>query len=173
MSASGAAPDIAPLVKVVELAAVRLTRLEVDAPADELVEATLKVDAEHRTQIEGEGLVDGKFRLSVFFRLSLAPPLADVPDEESTSESPVQIDARYTLTYKTPKGAQFSDDVLAEFGRINGVFNAWPFWRELVHTAFCRMGLPPFTVPLYRLPKRRTQPAQEKPAPKRRARAEA
>lgn len=44
------------------------------------------------------------------------------------------------------------DDADAEaFARINAVFNAWPYWRELVQSTVVRMGFPSPHVPLLRV----------------------
>ena len=45
----------------------------------------------------------------------------------------------------------FSSDELNEFGQVNAVFNAWPYWRELVQSSLARMSMPILTVPVYRV----------------------
>ncbi len=34
------------------------------------------------------------------------------------------------------------------FGKVNGLFNVWPYWRELVQSVTTRMALPPLTLPV-------------------------
>ncbi len=34
------------------------------------------------------------------------------------------------------------------FGKVNGLFNIWPYWRELVQSITTRMALPPLTLPV-------------------------
>lgn len=48
------------------------------------------------------------------------------------------------------------------FANINAVFNAWPFFRELVHSTLGRMGLQPIALPVYRVaPTTSAQPTTE------------
>lgn len=48
------------------------------------------------------------------------------------------------------------------FADINAVFNAWPFFRELVHSTLGRMGLQPIALPVYRVaPTTSAQPTTE------------
>ena len=45
-----------------------------------------------------------------------------------------------------------NDEHLHAFSATNGVFNAWPYWREFVQNTTARMGLPtPVIVPVFRL----------------------
>jgi hypothetical protein len=62
----------------------------------------------------------------------------------------------FDATYRIPATVSAPEDVLNEFAEINGIFNAWPDFREFVHAALARMGLPTFILPVYRLtaPKR-------------------
>lgn len=41
-----------------------------------------------------------------------------------------------------------SEPMAAAFGKINGIFNTWPYWREYVQSSATRAGLPPLTIPL-------------------------
>lgn len=42
------------------------------------------------------------------------------------------------------------DSYFKAFGDLNGVYNAWPYLRELVQATSTRMGLPPVTLPVHR-----------------------
>lgn len=50
-----------------------------------------------------------------------------------------------------PKGDALAP-FLAAFAQINGVFNAWPYIRETVQSLTTRMGLPPLTLAVFRVP---------------------
>lgn len=63
----------------------------------------------------------------------------------------IEILAEYVLTYKVPTELECSDRVARLFAGRNGVFNAWPFFREFAHASVARMSLPPLIVPLLRL----------------------
>ena len=40
------------------------------------------------------------------------------------------------------------DRIAMAFGKINGIFNIWPYWREYVQSSISRIGLPPVAIPL-------------------------
>lgn len=68
-------------------------------------------------------------------------------------QSVVDLKAEYAAFYRLPDGYQMpSDEVGLWFASQNGVYNAWPFLRELSHSLISRMGLPPLALPLFRLP---------------------
>lgn len=71
--------------------------------------------------------------------------------DESRNDPPVAIRAVFALAYKVENLDSFSDEELQAFGDINGVLNAWPFWRELVYSTLSRMGMPPITLPTFRV----------------------
>jgi len=61
----------------------------------------------------------------------------------------LRIDAVFLLTYIFKKDEiPVSDELAAAFGRLNGIYNVWPYWREYVQSASVRAGLPPVTLPL-------------------------
>jgi hypothetical protein len=43
------------------------------------------------------------------------------------------------------------DYYFVPFAKINGLFNVWPFFRELVHSTTMRMGIPPMLLPALRI----------------------
>ncbi len=60
----------------------------------------------------------------------------------------VQIDADFMLDYSIKESSPITDEGAAAFGRINGIHNAWPYWREYVQSTSMRVGLPPIALPL-------------------------
>jgi preprotein translocase subunit SecB len=52
----------------------------------------------------------------------------------------------YTFSARVP-----SNSDLQEFAKVNGVYNAWPYLREIVHSTTLRMGIPPLMLPLFRI----------------------
>ncbi len=64
----------------------------------------------------------------------------------------VEVFAEYNLLYKVPPHVECTDEIAMAFAGRNGVFNAWPFFRELAHSLVSRTGLPHLVVPLFRLP---------------------
>ncbi len=61
------------------------------------------------------------------------------------------IQATFVLMYAVESLDGLSEENLDAFGATNGVFNAWPYWREYVQSTVGRMGLPSIAVPVYRL----------------------
>ena len=60
----------------------------------------------------------------------------------------LQIDADFALDYSVEKSIPITDEVATAFGRMNGIHNVWPYWREYVQSMSMRVGLPPITLPL-------------------------
>jgi hypothetical protein len=60
----------------------------------------------------------------------------------------LQIDAEFLLNYTFKKEIPVSDEIAAAFGKMNGIFNVWPYWREYVQSTIARAGLPPVALPL-------------------------
>jgi hypothetical protein len=83
-------------------------------------------------------------------------------DDETTDEPPVQIDVTFALHYALEGTPSASDEDLEEFARVNGAFNAWPYWREYIQTTAARMNLPPTLLPVFRVqrPKPVTPPVK-------------
>lgn len=62
-----------------------------------------------------------------------------------------EIRATFELSYAIPDEESFSPEELEAFAEGNAVFNAWPYWRELVQASLARMSLPPLTLPVFRV----------------------
>lgn len=63
----------------------------------------------------------------------------------------VRIEARFAITYSIDPQEGLTQDNYDAFGERNGVYNAWPYWREFVQSTTVRMGLPPLTLPVFRV----------------------
>lgn len=77
----------------------------------------------------------------------------------------LSIDAKFVLIYSLQSFDGLEDKNLKAFGTTNGVFNAWPYWREFVQAMTTRMGLQSLTVPLFRLAKLATSSDPPLPQP--------
>jgi hypothetical protein len=71
--------------------------------------------------------------------------------EDSREDPPVIISGTWVLSYKVEDLGSFSDEDLGAFAQVNGMFNAYPFWREFLHSTTGRMGIQPFTAPTLRV----------------------
>ncbi|SIN69404.1 hypothetical protein SAMN05444166_0173 [Singulisphaera sp. GP187] len=65
----------------------------------------------------------------------------------------LEVSAAFVVVYTLNSFDGLTEDNFQAFAMLNGVFNAWPFWREFVRSATSRMGLPPVIVPVHRIGK--------------------
>ncbi len=63
----------------------------------------------------------------------------------------LNIKATFSLVYKAKDLSNLSKKAFDTFGEMNGIYNAWPYWREFVQNITTRMGLPALTVPVFRI----------------------
>jgi hypothetical protein len=87
-------------------------------------------------------------------RLIVTPTFAATltSDADEKTEVLVSIRARFIVMYSVTSFEGIDDEHLRAFSATNGVFNAWPYWREFVQNMTARMGLPvPITIPVFRL----------------------
>lgn len=54
--------------------------------------------------------------------------------------------------YDTPEGMTYGPEELESFGATTGVFSLYPYAREYVQDVTGRLGLPPLTLGVYRVP---------------------
>lgn len=71
--------------------------------------------------------------------------------ENEDPDENLLIEATFVLTYRLRSFEGIEDKHLQAYGSTNGIFNAWPFWREFVQSISLRMGIPPIAVPVFRL----------------------
>lgn len=91
--------------------------------------------------------------VSLLFDASIAP---QGPAERRV----VDLSATFLATYRIKGAASFPEDALQHFADLNGTYNVWPYWRELVHTFTGRAGLSGIVVPVFKPPVRPV-PTQE------------
>ena len=61
----------------------------------------------------------------------------------------LQVSAEFLLDYTiSDSPVEITDEAADAFGKMNGIHNIWPYWREYVQSASVRAGLPPLVVPL-------------------------
>lgn len=130
------------LSKIVEILNVRLTSTEArvqtgDVPENVSVSIAKRSSARYSPD-KSLIIVAAEFKVEVF------------PDAER--EKPfVCIEVGFELDYQIPKEVHPSDESLASFSRFNGIYNAWPYFREYVQNVIARMGLPNLTIPVFRI----------------------
>lgn len=88
--------------------------------------------------------------------------------EKKSSEPVLTIDALYALAYQVDSFDGLTQEGFEQFANLNGVYNAWPYWREFVQNTVGRMGLPPLTIPVFRIFEPSTKPTGTKKKSKKR-----
>lgn len=68
----------------------------------------------------------------------------------------VRCRCRFELEYSLPPGAGVSEKEVKAFSKTNALLNAWPYWREFVHSMASRAGMPPLVAPLLKMVPRRS-----------------
>lgn len=95
-------------------------------------------------------LVDNETILLCGCRLTALLTPQDGPVE--SARSIVEVHGEYLLRYQIPEGLGCPEAAFLMFAGRTGVFNAWPFFRELVHSYGTRVDMPSIVLPLFRMP---------------------
>jgi hypothetical protein len=66
--------------------------------------------------------------------------------------SPLYIEAVFAARYSISNKIEITERDLESFAHTISLLHVWPYWREFVHSMSCRMGLPPITIPLFKIP---------------------
>lgn len=131
------------IVSVVEIEDVRLREGGCRAFVRPSVAAeNVLVDQSHTPSIMRSG--NNNLLIRVRFRL-------EVREEGGRKKVQVKIYGTFELSYRVPDKSKFSAGELDEFGRVNALFNAWPYWREYVQGSLARMSMPGYTIPVLRV----------------------
>jgi preprotein translocase subunit SecB len=64
----------------------------------------------------------------------------------------IHIQATFGLLYAISSMDGINESNLNAFAITNGVYNAWPYWREYVQSSTARMGVPPIVLSVFRFP---------------------
>jgi hypothetical protein len=134
------------LVARAELVAVNLVRSNAELHPERIGDAKNLVVRVRPPQFVGEYNEKGDL-LSCGVRMTL-----ELGREDSDADPVLQVFAEYHVVYRLPEGTACDNDLAQAFSGKNGVFNAWPFFRELSHSLVARMGIPAIVLPLFRMP---------------------
>lgn len=97
----------------------------------------------HRVRYELPEQHKDKIFVFVDFECSASSP-------EPAEVAPLRIAATYLLVYSHPEISTLAAAALDSFAKLNGIYNAWPYWREFIQTASGRAGLDPIVIPVFR-----------------------
>lgn len=140
----------------VQIESVTLTRITMNTDLDSREPPQeLRLGQQFRCRYETrESQRDRLFvYVSLLFDASVASP-------EPTDRQVVDLSATFLATYRIDETVSFPEDALQYFADLNGTYNVWPYWRELVQTFTGRAGLSGIVVPVFR-PSVRPVPTQE------------
>ena len=132
----------------VQLKDVRL----ISCKCDQTPEATLgkkSYNIHYSTEVQvdkktGYIIVTAKFHFEAF-------------TEGKTQKPVILIDATFLLAYKIESFEGLTQKGFEQFANLNGIYNAWPYWREFVQNTVTRMGLPSLSIPVFRIVKPTTK----------------
>ena len=87
-------------------------------------------------------------QITAFIMCKLSGTKQDEPPNEAVADSGtgLRLEAEFALRYRLNTGEPVDDNNVEAFAKMNGVYNAWPYWREFVQSSVARMGLPPLVV---------------------------
>ena len=140
--------DLSRIVSVVQIEGVRLREASCrSAVRPSEIAPKLVARPSWDVSVTKEPGDDGALLINADFRLDV---LRTADEDQEALQAEVQ--GLFELSYRIPDEERFSTHELEAFARINAVFNAWPYWRELVQASLTRMSMPVFTVPVYRVP---------------------
>jgi hypothetical protein len=154
----------------VQLHSINLQDASLSARIDPLnVPEHLKLSQSYRARYERPDTRPGKIYVFVDFQFDAAPP-----EQGEGGTQSVHLEATYIVIYDLGNAADESEEALEQFAELNGAYNAWPYWRELVQTVTGRVGLAAIVVPVFRPPVRQLEKESSAPearAPVKRSRA--
>lgn len=136
--------DLERIVSVIQIESVRLceTHCRSAVQPAEIADA-INVNTSRKAAVVKEPTEDRSLRVETAFSLEVRSA-----DDDGLQ---AEIRATFELSYAIPDEESFSPEELEAFAEGNAVFNAWPYWRELVQASLARMSLPPLTLPVFRV----------------------
>ena len=73
------------------------------------------------------------------------------PAQVAGDATSFKIASTFRIVYVLAPGPEIGDDEAQRVADTNGVFNAWPYFRELLQSTLARCGLPAVLLPLARI----------------------
>jgi hypothetical protein len=152
--------------KIETVSAADMAAAAVVGPAASLHSLRLvKLESEIRGELDQEDvlermLIEHRFarakdnrsvRVELRFRFEIAKYGAATEPEPL-----VLVMASFAIVYSVTGLESISDEQIYAFAKVNGVFNAWPYWRELHSSVLWRMGLPLPALPTLRVQSEKT-----------------
>lgn len=128
-------------IQRLQIQSICLLKLDVERPeSDPLGEWTLELN------YKAKGRHDGP-TVTALVEMSLTAR----PAEAAGDATSFRIASTFRIVYLLAPGPQVGDDEAQRVADTNGVFNAWPYFRELLQSTLARCGLPAVLLPLARI----------------------
>lgn len=143
----------------VELESISLAEATLHTSFDPLASPeSVQLSQRYRTHYELPDARPDHVYVSVELKLEAAEPHNEVPAREL-----LQLEATYLAIYRLTGAATYPSDALEHFASLNGPYNVWPYWRELIQTVTGRVGLGGLVLPVFRPPIREVDDQEELP----------
>jgi preprotein translocase subunit SecB len=114
------------------------------SPATDLSEKNTKITSSMSEVSYGKDVESGHVFVKPTFVLSAS--------REGREDAMLSIEASFVLFYTINSFDGIEDENLEAFSVTNGVYNAWPYWREFVQSTTARMGINrALILPVYRV----------------------
>lgn len=110
----------------------------------EFTEKELPTHVDYRVSVEN---AFDKEKKTISVQISFIALAKYTPSDED-EKAPITIAADFVLSYVLDSIEGVQTEHVDAFAGINGVYNAWPYWREYVQSTSVRLGLPALTLPL-------------------------
>lgn len=136
-------PALAALARVVDIVEMHpvgfLARLMRNAPAPgSTIDINVKPMVAHTINGPREFMVRGDFSVSA-------------QAEEPTAEEFLKIRYAIIARYSIPEGIELRPEVVELFSQTNAMVHFWPYLRAFVTTSSAQLGVPPLTIPPWRV----------------------
>jgi hypothetical protein len=157
--------DLSEVIKILHIANVYMRGMEtvVDEEFD-IFSAQEELEVRHQLSPISSSLIeygnteqpDQKmrlFRVHLRGELLMVRPMNGDPHQPEPSDIRLRLVAQYASDYRVTKLGEIPQVALDEFALKNAAFHVWPYWREYIQSTLARMQLPPFSLPMYQVPK--------------------
>lgn len=137
------------VAKDVTLTSVTLYSTSLESRVDPLHPPT-ELQLEHGYRARYEVRSSAPEHVYVFIEFKFEATSEQKSDEPASTPA-LSLNATYLALYELPSAAEREERALQYFAQLNGTYNIWPYWRELVQTVTGRVGLASYVVPVLRL----------------------
>ncbi len=124
--------------KIVEISSVNLNAIHAEKSTTEAFE-----NADIGFHVESDSTrLESRIAVEIDFTVRIS--------KEAGDEQIALIGCNHTLVYQVSGDSttEIDDECVKAFGKINGLYNCWPYIREIIQSTLTRLGLPPFALPV-------------------------